>query len=344
MSQKQTVSKGSLILVTGVTGFIASHAAEQLLEAGYKVRGTARDPKSDKAEHLIKRFQSYGDKFEVVEASDLVKDGVFDEAVKGVDGILHIASPFFNNATDAFKQLIDPAVKGTTNLLKAANGSPSVKHVVVTSSVASVLAPKPQDTKNNTYTEADWNDDAVENIHKDPSQLQYAYRASKNAAERFAWKYAKDNNVHFGLTCINPPLVFGPVIHKIKDVDSINTSVALLFKFFSQPDAEIPDPMPAQSFVDVRDVAKAHILSLEKPEASGERFITSGGQLTWGEAVEHLRAIYPDRDISKKGPGYGKSEPSAYMSAQKSKDVLGMQYIDARTSIKETIDSLKSFW
>ena len=339
----QTVPKGGLILVTGVTGFIASHAAEQLLEAGYKVRGTARDTNSDKAQHLKDRFQSYGDKFEVVQASDLVKDGVFDEAVKNVDGILHIASPFFNNAKDAFKDLIDPAVKGTTNLLKAANGSPSVKHVVVTSSVASILAPKPIDTETNTYNEADWNDDAVENIHKDPTQLQYAYRASKTAAERFAWKYAKENDVKFALTTINPPLVFGPVIHKIADVDSINTSVALLFKFFTNPEAEIPDPMTAQSFVDVRDVAKAHILALELANTNNERFVTSGGELTWGETAEHLRTLYPDRKITNRGPGYGKKN-AYHMSNAKSKRVLGIDYIDAETSIKDTIESLKDFW
>lgn len=85
-----SVPKGSLVLVTGTTGYIAAHASQQLLEQGYRVRGTARDANSDKAQHLKDLFKTYGDKFEIVKAGDLEEDGVFDEAVQGVDGILHM--------------------------------------------------------------------------------------------------------------------------------------------------------------------------------------------------------------------------------------------------------------
>ena len=87
-----TIEKGSLVLVTGVSGYIASQTANQFLEAGYRVRGTVRS--RDKAEWLYKLFdEKYGKgKFEAVEVPDMMADGAFDEAVEGVDGICHMAS------------------------------------------------------------------------------------------------------------------------------------------------------------------------------------------------------------------------------------------------------------
>ena len=86
------IEKGALVLLTGVSGFIASHTADQLLDAGYKVRGTVRS--LDKAHWLYELFDGkYGKgKFEAVEVPDMMSKNAFDEAVKGVDGICHLAS------------------------------------------------------------------------------------------------------------------------------------------------------------------------------------------------------------------------------------------------------------
>lgn len=77
------IESGSTVLVTGVNGFIASHVADQLLEAGYKVRGTVRS--ADKAKWVEELFEKkYGQgKYDTVVVSDMVGDGAFDEAVKG---------------------------------------------------------------------------------------------------------------------------------------------------------------------------------------------------------------------------------------------------------------------
>lgn len=342
----QSVTSGSLILVTGTTGYIAAHASQQLLEQGYKVRGTARDPNSDKSSHLKELFKGYGDKFTIVKAGDLEENGVFDDAVKDVDGILHIASPFHFDATDPYKDLINPAVNGTKSLLQSAKAHGSrVKHVVITSSVAAVYGPPKGD--NYVYSEADWNDKSVTDIEKEKDSKDFnkqtAYRASKTAAERYAWKFNDEEKPKFGISAINPCFVFGPAIHKIKDVESINTSVALLFKYFNDP-STINPAGPTQAFVDVRDVAKSHILALEKPEAVGKRFCCIGDSFTWQQVVDVLHEAYPDRRTAQGGDGAGKYEIVYKTDNSLSQKVLGMEYIDLKKSVIDTVESLKQFW
>ncbi|KAI6856737.1 hypothetical protein KC334_g22200, partial [Hortaea werneckii] len=148
-----TIPKGSTVLVTGVTGFIASHVADQLLQAGYNVRGTSRS--KDKADWMIQLFGSkYGqNRFEVYEVPDMMADTAFDESVKGVAGIAHLASILsFSNNPD---EVIPPTVKGTLNILKSASKEPSIKSVVYTSSSTAVLLPEAD--KEITVTKDTWN-------------------------------------------------------------------------------------------------------------------------------------------------------------------------------------------
>lgn len=343
----QSTKTGELVLVTGTTGYIAAHASQQLLEKGYHVRGTARDPNSDKSQYLKELFKSYGNKFQIVKAGDLEEEGVFDDAVKEVDGILHIASPFHFAASDPYKDLINPAVVGTKNLLQSAQKFGSkVKHVVITSSVAAVYGP-PGSDKGYVYTEKDWNDKSVSDIEKEKDSKDFnkqtAYRASKNAAERFAWKFQTEEKPKFAISVINPSFVFGPVIHKIKDVESINTSVALMFKYFDNPE-QIAAPSPTQAFVDVRDVAKMHILALEKPDAAGKRFCCTASSFTWQQVVDILHETYPERKVAEGGDGAGTVDTIHKTSNKLSRDVLGIEYIDLKKSTIDTIESLKQFW
>lgn len=342
----QAVQKGSLVLVTGTTGYIAAHVSQQLLEGGYKVRGTARDPKSDKSQHLNELFKQYGSDFEIVKAGDLEEENVFDEAVKDVDAVIHIASPFHFNATDPYKDLINPAVQGTKSLLGSAkkNGN-KVKHVVVTSSVAAIYGPP--GGEGYAYSEQDWNDKAVQDIEKEKDSKDFnkatAYRASKNAAERYVWKFQSEEKPKFAISTILPSFVFGPVIHKVKDVESINTSVALLFKYFNAPET-IALAGPTQAFVDVRDVAQMHIAAMQNPEAAGKRFISCSDGFTWQKVVDILHEKYPERKQAQGGEGAGKYETLYKTNNTQSKKVLGIEYIDLKKSVIDTIESLKAFW
>ncbi|OZJ04763.1 hypothetical protein BZG36_01839 [Bifiguratus adelaidae] len=336
----------SRVLVTGVTGFIASHVAKQLLEKGHTVIGTART--ASKADFLKKQFTQYGDKFQIVEVKDVQHEGAFDEVVKDVDVIHHIASPFHFNAEDPIKDMMNPAVDGTINLLNAAyqHGN-NVKHVVITSSVAAIAwAAKP----GYTFTEKDWNDETVTEIQKWKPGQEFsrftAYRASKNAAERAAWKFRDEKKPKFRLTTINPGFVFGPCIHYIEKPDDINTSVALLFAYFKGQRQDVQPPAPNQGYVDVRDVAEAHVRAVERGDkADGERFITVKGSFTWQQVVDILHKRFPEysKRIPQGEPGKN-YETACRTSGQKATDILGINYIDLEQTTVDTVNSLKQFW
>ena len=124
-----------IVAVTGVSGYIGSEVVKQLLEKGYTVRGTVRSKSNtSKVQHLLKLSDALPGTLELFEA-DLLKAGDFDDVVRGADFLLHTASPFFTSSNDPQKDLIDPAVNGTTTVLEAA-GKAGIKRVVVTSSVA----------------------------------------------------------------------------------------------------------------------------------------------------------------------------------------------------------------
>ena len=136
------IPAAQVVAVTGVSGYIGSEVVKQLLEKGYTVRGTVRSKSNtSKVQHLLTLSDALPGTLELFEA-DLLKAGDFDEVVRGADFVLHTASPFFTESSDPQKDLIDPAVNGTSNVLTAA-GKAGIKRVVVTSSVAGRLSRGP---------------------------------------------------------------------------------------------------------------------------------------------------------------------------------------------------------
>ena len=127
-----------LILLTGISGFIAKHCAVELLKAGYRVRGTVRNlARADKVRATLAKHCDVS-KLEFAEA-DLLSDKGWAEAAMGAYGVLHVASPFVIEAPKDENELIRPAVDGTMRVLKAAIAA-GAKRFVQTSSIAAVIA------------------------------------------------------------------------------------------------------------------------------------------------------------------------------------------------------------
>ena len=253
-----------LVLVSGATGFIASHTIQQLLISGkYRVRGTVRSLKSEeKVKAMRELVPDAKYPLELCEA-DLQDKDSWIPAVKGCDYVLHIASPFPSGIPKDPEEVIRPAVDGALNVLSVCADSGTVKKVVLTSSVAAVSnggAGHPG-RKDDTYTEDDWSNPDV----------CPPYERSKALAEKAAWEFVQGlpDEKKFDLVTICPGVVFGPLLTK-----NAGTSVGFIKSMLA---GEVPGVVNITVMaVDVRDVAKAHISAMEKPVSNGKRYILVG--------------------------------------------------------------------
>ena len=211
------IDKTKAVLVTGANGYVASWLVKKLLEEGVTVHAAVRNSEDEeKMKHLLKMGEESKGIIKFFE-SDLLKPGSYDDAIKGCELVYHTASPFTTNFKDPQKELIDPAVKGTENVLSAANKEESVKRVIVTSSCAAIYTDC-IDTVNapeGKLTEDVWNETA---------SLDYQpYSYSKTLAERKAWEMQKAQN-RWDLVTINMSLVLGPA-YNIQHVTSESINI-----------------------------------------------------------------------------------------------------------------------
>ncbi|KAK7419178.1 methylglyoxal reductase (NADPH-dependent) gre2 [Neonectria punicea] len=343
------------VLLTGGSGFIAAHVLEQLLEKDYSVVATVRS--EDKARKIREAHKDRVEagKLEIAIVPDIAQEGAFDEVAKtpGIEAVLHTASPVQYTISeqslfyaDPKKDLVDPALIGTTGILKALHASAhSVKRVVVTSSFASIIDEAKFTDPSTTFTETSWNPVQLEDIHRSP---QTAYRASKKLAERAAWDFVSSAKPSFGLVTVCPPLVLGPVVHHLATLDSINTSnervVALLRGGWRDG---VPASTPVPLWIDVRDLARAHVRALEEPGAAGRRLLPTPGWFTNREVVEIVRAGFPEFADRIPGPGVpgGEFPPKDQIygfNNDETNRILGFEWTTLEKSITDLVTSLKA--
>ncbi|VUC29006.1 unnamed protein product [Clonostachys rosea] len=330
-------SSGKLILVTGANGFIATHIVQSLLQSGYRVRGAVRSQTS--ADATLKTFPESSQSLSVVIVPDMTVPGAFDEAVKGVDAVLHTASPFKLDVKDNETELLVPAIKGTEVLLGsvAAHGA-AVKRVVITSSFAAMVNLTKGLWPGHTYNESDWNEVTYE--YAKTTDAGTAYVASKALAEKAAWDFVRERKPQFDLTVLCPPMVFGPAVHSVS-FSAMNIAAWDINRFFSGELEDVPDT-GYWGFVDVRDLAKAHVRALEVPEAGNERFFIVGGRYSYQQTADVLRASPRIPEVLKKNiplgkPGHNYPGPNIYdVNNSKSIRILGVEYRSFEESIVDS--------
>lgn len=264
---------GEMVLVTGGSGFIASHCILQLLEKGYRVRTTIRNiNRADEVTSNLREAGAIRPNELTFVVADLLSDSNWKEAVSGCDFVLHVASPFPAKLPKKESELVTPAVEGTLRVLRFARDA-SVKRVVITSSFAAIGYGHNPSTR--PLSETDWTDPDKKNIT--------AYVKSKTLAERAAWDFISKEGGSMELAAVNPVGVLGPVLGK-----DISTSIQVV-KYLI--DGAIPGcPHLSFGFVDVRDVADLHIRAMTNPKAKGERFLAVAGEsLTMQEIAVMLK-------------------------------------------------------
>lgn len=334
------------VLLTGGSGFIAAHVLDILLEHGHSVVTTVRS--QDKADRIAKAHPK-NDKstldFAIVE--DIAQPGAFDKAVVSdppFEAVIHTASPFHFNVTDVQKQLLDPAMIGTTGILKSIKKSaPTVKRVVITSSFAAILDPSKGGRPGHTYSEKDWSPLTHAQALENPSA---GYRASKTFAERGAWEFVEKEKPNFDIATMCPPLVLGPIVHYLNSLDALNTSnQRIRDTMLGKYKDEVPET-GVYIWIDVRDLALAHVLAAEKPEAGGRRYFVTAGYFNNKKIAEAIGKAYPelkDKLPTEKTPGGNDPEGGLFdIDTSTAKKYLGLTYRPFDECIKDTVESLKA--
>ena len=257
------------VLVTGATGFIGLHCIDQLLNQGYAVNGSLRSPK--RKDEIINALKSNNTPTENLNLFifNLNEDDGWDEGMQGCDYLLHVASPISVQAHDE-DFFVKPAVAGVKRAFKFAKKH-NIKKVVLTSSVAAIIE---TNEDKEYFDETDWSDPESAGINH--------YAKSKTLAEKAAWDFIKEHENPFELAVINPALVTGPSL--TRDLGESNKAIEMVIT------GKMPVAIPMQfGYVDVRDVATAHILAMQSPSSNGERFALSEKDLSYKDISKLLK-------------------------------------------------------
>lgn len=335
----------SKVLVSGATGFIAQHIIRQLLDNEYDVIGTVRSVQ--KIAHLNNLFRNDRLSFEIV--PDLLDpeafDAVFEKHAGEIKYVIHTASPCHYESTDYENDMLLPAINGTNSILHSAkkHGASSIQNVVFTSSFAAVSNVANAYDKKLILNENSWNNDSWEAATETPKT---AYYGSKAFAEKAAWEFLKKNGhtVQFGLTTINPCYVFGPQLFDESVSSSLNASCQNINEIVHSSLGDEVDQKFASMFIDVRDVAKAHILALENPALLMKRLLLANTKFSLQDIVDVINKNFPELNgkITKGIPGNGSSavENIATLDNSESKRLLNFEFRPFEETVCDTVSQI----
>lgn len=333
------------ILVTGATGFIAAHIIDHLLRDGHSVVGTIRSqekgavleaafPEAVKSRKLILETVS-----DIRSASEF--DTLFDKHPE-IQKVMHTASPFHFNIKDPVKDMLDPAVEGTNTVLQSVlKHAPQVTKVIVTSSFVSMLSPDDMFNPAAVVTEDSWNPISWAQAAEGPEFLTYF--GSKKFAEKAAWDFMEHEKPGFTLTCVNPSLVFGPSVTK-PNLGSLNTSNADIVTHVLETPAGDLSAGEYRSFsVDVRDVARGHLVALD-PKTDGKRLMLCSEKFSSQRLLNYVNEDFPEL---KGKIAVGQPDKSAELEASTfnfdnsaTKKLLGFEF----TPLRKTVDDFVRQW
>ncbi|KAL5558008.1 hypothetical protein UlMin_034219 [Ulmus minor] len=302
-------SQSETVCVTGAAGFIGSWLIMRLLERGYTVRATVRDPANmKKVKHLLD-LPNAETRLTLWKA-DLAVDGSFDEAIKGCSGVFHVATPMDFESKDPENEVIKPTIAGLLSIMKACVSAKTVRKLVFTSSAGTVNVEEHQKP---VYDETCWSDVQFCRTKK---MTGWMYFVSKTLAEQAAWEFAKENKLDF--VSVIPPLVVGPFL-----MPSMPPSLITALSPITGNEAHYGIIKQGQ-FVHLDDLCESHIFVYENPNSDG-RYIASACDATIYEVAKLLREKYPEYNIPTKFNGIDENIPHVHFSSKKLTD-LGFKF------------------
>ncbi|XP_061347150.1 phenylacetaldehyde reductase-like isoform X2 [Gastrolobium bilobum] len=312
-----------VVCVTGGSGCIGSWVVHLLLDRGYTVHATVQNLNDDTETKHLEALEGAPTRLRLFQIDLLDHDSII-AAVRGCAGVFHLASPcIVDQVHDPQKELLDPAIKGTMNVLAAAKEA-GVQRVVLTSSISAII-PSPSWPSDVVKTEDCWTD--IEYC----KQKGLWYPMSKTLAEKAAWDFAKENGLD--VVVVNPGTVMGPVIPP-----RLNASMLMLLRLL-QGCADTYENFFMGS-VHFKDVALAHILVYENKAAAGRHMCVEAIS-HYGDFVAKVAELYPEYNVPRIPRD---TQPGLLRAKDGSKKLmdLGLQFIPMEKIIKDAVESLKN--
>lgn len=318
----------SIILVTGATGFIASHVIREALSLGFRVRGTVR---SEEKATTTKTTHANNPRYSTAVVPDVSVPGAFKNAIKDVSGVIHLAS---DTSLEGDPERVITAVKAATvEVLKAAAAESSVKRVVLTSSSSAATYPKPGVK---FHIDANtWNDDAVKLAWETPEADRDAaygftvYAASKTEGERAAWQFMREQQPGFVLNAVLPNFNIGVVL---PEVNPGQTGSGTIKAYHGQVD----EFFPPQYIVNVTDDARVHVAALIDRTVKDERLFAFAYPFNWNDILEAIRVVRPNAKVIPNVKGLQRDEST--VDNQQCVELMAKWFgQDDWTSIEESV-------
>ena len=328
---------GKNVLVTGANGHVGYTLTKLLVERGYNVRASVRDKDNKELTKNLSEFD-----VEIV-SLDLMKPETIEPAMENIDGVFQVAAVYKSWAKNPEDEIINPSIIGGINVLECAHNA-GVKKIIFTSSTAAIGRCGPN---GRALTEKDWN-----------SESKHPYSYAKTEAEKRAWDFSRE--MELDMVVMNPTAVIGPYFHR-------HTPSTFLFDKILKN--ELPR-LPPQTFgyVDVRDVALAHIFAYENKNAEG-RHILCTTCLDGFELMDIIKNVDPEIKVPTKiapmwqirlyarfettkswfgyTPALSSETVKEYMGkitnydSSKARDVLGWNPMDIEDSVRDTLNWIK---
>ncbi|KAF8215647.1 hypothetical protein K438DRAFT_1901577 [Mycena galopus ATCC 62051] len=309
------IQKGSLVLVTGATGFVGSAVCDTAIARGFRVRGVTRSV--SKAARFAKYLEEKHGKgaFELVEVKDSTVSGAYDEVLEDVAGILHIATG--TSMSPSYDSIVGGVVQSIVGLMKAAAKFHSIKAFVLTSSTIAAFTPNYEHP--NIHPKLDqWADHFVTAAKQTPDHhpmkafssvrfffspyltlirglIQTPTRRREQGTRR-ARRLGIYNSTRpsYAFNAILPDLTLGPVFNPTSGNYSTHTLLNSLF--LSERDPFILNAVkPASLAVDVRDVAALHLAALLSPQTDGKRIWAAAHRFEINDILKIWREAFPER-------------------------------------------------
>ncbi|KAF2433553.1 NAD(P)-binding protein [Tothia fuscella] len=328
-------------LVTGANSFVSAHVIQALINAGHSVTGTVR--RASAGEAILSVHPEWKGHFDFVEIEDYAKEGVFHDVFKAkeYDHIVHVAAPMgvTDPNADYEKDFLLPGVNNNLSLLHSAKKfAPTLKSVAITGSINAITMG--DDLENRILTNESWNNITIASA-KEVNNPFVSYCSSKKEAELAVWDFVTSEKPSFTITVLLPALIFGPPIQPLKApaTKNLNFSVGVIYSLFDGSNKERTPGTMFPSYIDVRDLADAHVKTLTAEGAKNKRFLIGGRPLALDAAVEALRGV---KDLEGRLPRENAEMKVVVpkIEAGEGNEVLGMEFRSFESTIRDTAEKI----